>query len=71
MVGSDESAILLESFPSMVVTHRLAGVDGEATDDKVEFDDLDDPEALLTANLSPSKAEQRMEGKKIWYHPLD
>ncbi len=61
VVGSDESAILLESFPPMVVTYRLAGVDGEATEDKVEFDDLDDPEALSTANLSPSEAEQRME----------
>ena len=37
----------------MVVMYRLAGVDGEATEDKVEFADLDDPEALSTANLSP------------------
>ena len=40
----------------MVVMYRLAGVDGEATEDKVEFADLDDPEALSTANLSPSEA---------------
>jgi hypothetical protein len=45
----------------MVVMYRLAGVDGEATEDKVEFADLDDSEALSTVNLSPSEAEQRME----------
>ena len=32
-IGSDDTA-LLESFPPMVVTDRLAGFDGEATEDK-------------------------------------
>jgi hypothetical protein len=59
-VGSDDNTIL-ESFPPMVVTYRLAGVDGEATEDKVELEDLEDSEAPSTANQSPAVMEQRME----------
>uniref|UniRef100_A0A7S4NFE5 E3 ubiquitin ligase UBR4 C-terminal domain-containing protein n=1 Tax=Odontella aurita TaxID=265563 RepID=A0A7S4NFE5_9STRA len=35
----------VSALPPMVVTYRLAGVDGEATEDKVEDGDLVDPEA--------------------------
>jgi hypothetical protein len=58
--GTYDNAIL-ESFPPMVVTYRLAGVDGEATEDKVELEDLEDPEAPSIANQSPAAIEQRME----------
>ena len=52
----------MSDFPPMVVTYRLAGVDGEATEDKVEESDLVDPDAPLdTANLSSIEYEQRME----------
>jgi hypothetical protein len=58
--GGDENTIL-ESFPPMVVTYRLAGVDGEATEDTVEVNELEDPEAPSTANQIPAAIEQRME----------
>eukprot|EP00957_Ditylum_brightwellii_P181947 13861766-Ditylum_brightwellii.AAC.1 len=45
----------------MVVTYRLAGVDGEATEDKVEEGDLVDPEAPPDTNASPELIEKRME----------
>ena len=52
----------MSDFPPMVVTYRLAGVDGEATEDKIEEDDLVDPDAPPdTANLSNNEYEQRME----------
>lgn len=48
------------SLPPMVVTYRLAGVDGEATEDLVET--LNDPEAPLTCgNISPEEQERLME----------
>ena len=58
--GGDENTIL-ESFPPMVVTYRLAGVDGEATEDTVEVNEMDDPEAPSTANQTPAAIEKRME----------
>ena len=57
--GASDDAILA-SFPPMVVTYRLAGVDGEATEDKVEPEDLEDPEAPTSQN-SPEARERRME----------
>eukprot|EP00584_Thalassiosira_punctigera_P016014 CAMPEP_0172563024 /NCGR_PEP_ID=MMETSP1067-20121228/99249_1 /TAXON_ID=265564 ORGANISM="Thalassiosira punctigera, Strain Tpunct2005C2" /NCGR_SAMPLE_ID=MMETSP1067 /ASSEMBLY_ACC=CAM_ASM_000444 /LENGTH=205 /DNA_ID=CAMNT_0013353373 /DNA_START=1 /DNA_END=615 /DNA_ORIENTATION=- len=57
--GADDNAILA-SFPPMVVTYRLAGVDGEATEDKVEVEDLEDPEAPVT-QADPRAIERRME----------
>lgn len=36
---------LASSLPPMVITYRLAGVDGEATEDIVRVGDLQDPEA--------------------------
>ena len=57
--ASDDNAILA-SFPPMVVTYRLAGVDGEATEDKVEVQDLEDPEAPTSQN-TPEARERRME----------
>ena len=57
---ADDNAILA-SFPPMVVTYRLAGVDGEATEDNVEAEDLEDPEAPSAANSTPAAIEKRME----------
>jgi hypothetical protein len=57
--GADDNAILA-SFPPMVVTYRLAGVDGEATEDKVEVVDLEDPEAPASQS-SPEARERHME----------
>jgi len=57
--GNDDN--LLSSFPPMVVTYRLAGVDGEATEDKVEVEDLVDPEA--PGSVSPSSKEKQMENE--------
>jgi len=57
--GADDNAILA-SFPPMVVTYRLAGVDGEATEDKVEAEELEDPEAPASSTC-PEALELRME----------
>ena len=55
--GADELDVT--QLPPMVVTYRLAGVDGEATEDKVEVGDLEDPEAV---NITCPKAlEKKME----------
>jgi hypothetical protein len=54
--GSDEPDV--SQLPPMVVTYRLAGVDGEATEDKVEVGALEDPEAVVS---SPGELERRME----------
>lgn len=52
----------MSDFPPMVVTYRLAGVDGEATEDIIEEGDLVDPDAPPnTANLSSDEYERRME----------
>ena len=40
------------SLPAMIVTYRLAGVDGEATEDKVEESDIADPLASTSADSS-------------------
>ena len=45
----------ISHLPPMVVTYRLAGVDGEATEDKVEVGDITDPEASDAANDDPEK----------------
>ena len=58
--GADDNAILA-TYPPMVVTYRLAGVDGEATEDTVEEGDLDDPEAPNAANSTPAAVERRNE----------
>jgi len=57
---ADDNAIL-QSFPPMVVTYRLAGVDGEATEDNLTPEDIDDPEAPSAANSTPAAIERRME----------
>ncbi len=36
---------MLTSFPPMVVTYRLDGMDGKTTEDKVEVEDMDNPKA--------------------------
>ncbi len=48
----------------MVVTYQFAGVDGEATEDKVELKDLEDPKAPSTANQLPAAMEQNNPWKK-------
>jgi len=57
--GSGADELDVAQLPPMVITYRLAGVDGEATEDKVEVEDLEDPEALVVT--SPSALEQKME----------
>jgi hypothetical protein len=47
------------ALPPMVVTYRLAGVDGEATEDLLET--LIDPEAPVIGNLSSDEQERYME----------
>lgn len=49
----------VSQLPPMVVTYRLAGVDGEATEDKVEVEDLEDPEAVVVS--CPKALEKKME----------
>lgn len=51
----------ISDLPPMVVTYRLAGVDGEATEDKIEENDLDDPDATPTTNSSSAEYEAKME----------
>ena len=51
----------LSSLPPMIVTYRLAGVDGEATEDKVEVSDLIDPDAPPDTSTSHTEYELRME----------
>ncbi|KAL3795660.1 hypothetical protein HJC23_002067 [Cyclotella cryptica] len=57
--GSGADELDVSQLPPMVVTYRLAGVDGEATEDKVEAEDLEDPEAPVVT--SPRALEQKME----------
>jgi len=45
------------SLPAMIVTYRLAGVDGEATEDKVEEGDLVDPLASSENNSDTIEKE--------------
>ena len=54
-------AALASSLPPMVVTYRLIGVDGEATEDKVELGDLVDPEAPQDAAVDSDAYKERME----------
>ncbi|KAL9178367.1 hypothetical protein ACHAXT_000014 [Thalassiosira profunda] len=58
-----DDAATVAHFPPMVVTYRLAGVDGEATEDAVGPDDLDDPEAPAAANSDPAAVERRLEAE--------
>mmetsp|Transcript_26538 Transcript_26538/g.39785 ORF Transcript_26538/g.39785 Transcript_26538/m.39785 type:complete len:1455 (+) Transcript_26538:731-5095(+) len=51
----------VSSLPPMVVTYRLAGVDGEATEDNVELGDLVDPEAPPDTDTSQAQYEKQME----------
>ena len=50
----------VESLPPLVATYRLAGVDGEATEDTV--DELADPEAVDEA-ATPEEREERLEAE--------
>jgi hypothetical protein len=66
-----ESAILSRSrfdedspmsdLPPMVVTYRLAGVDGEATEDKIEDNELEDPDAPSATSTTNAEQEAKME----------
>eukprot|EP00563_Minutocellus_polymorphus_P000062 CAMPEP_0181039188 /NCGR_PEP_ID=MMETSP1070-20121207/10333_1 /TAXON_ID=265543 /ORGANISM="Minutocellus polymorphus, Strain NH13" /LENGTH=2292 /DNA_ID=CAMNT_0023117017 /DNA_START=13 /DNA_END=6891 /DNA_ORIENTATION=- len=49
-------AALAASLPPMVCTYRLIGVDGEATEDQVEFGDLTDPDAPQDATTTDKAA---------------
>ena len=51
----------MSALPPVVVTYRLAGVDGEATEDKVEESDLVDPDALPDTDASKMEYEKKME----------
>jgi len=51
----------MSALPPMVVTYRLAGVDGEATEDKIEEGDLVDPDAPPDTNASTAQYELKME----------
>ena len=51
----------VSDLPPMIVTYRLAGIDGEATEDKVEEGDLVDPEAPPDINTSSEEYERQME----------
>jgi hypothetical protein len=59
--GVADNNTILECFLPMVVMYQFAGVDGEATVDKVELEDLEDPEAPSTANQLPAAMEQCLE----------
>mmetsp|Transcript_24340 Transcript_24340/g.36776 ORF Transcript_24340/g.36776 Transcript_24340/m.36776 type:complete len:1632 (-) Transcript_24340:3-4898(-) len=54
------SATPASALPPMVITYRLAGVDGEATEDMCET--LNDPEAP-SASTSPEEQERLMESE--------
>jgi len=56
----DENTPMSE-LPPMVITYRLAGVDGEATEDNVEEGDLVDPDAPPDMNTSSTEYEKQME----------
>jgi len=51
----------MSALPPMIVTYRLAGVDGEATEDKIEESDLVDPDAPPDTNASSAQYELKME----------
>ena len=51
----------MSALPPMVVTYRLAGIDGEATEDKIEEGDLVDPDAPPDTNASTTQYELKME----------
>lgn len=51
----------ISSLPPMVVTYRLAGVDGEATEDTVAEGDLIDPDAPPDTNTTSQEYEKKME----------
>ena len=60
----DVAAALASSLPPMVITYRLIGVDGEATEDQCGVEDLVDPEAPEDgsgANADSVVHEARME----------
>lgn len=51
----------MSDLPPMVVTYRLAGVDGEATEDKIEENELDDPDASKATSTTNAEYEAKME----------
>jgi len=51
----------ISMLPPMIVTYRLAGVDGEATEDIVEVSDLVDPDAPPDTGTSDEEYEMKME----------
>lgn len=51
------------SLPPLVATYRLAGVDGEATEDTVHAADLVDPEAPSTTATSDDEREKLLENE--------
>ena len=51
----------VSELPPMIVTYRLAGIDGEATEDIVEEGDVVDPEAPPDINTSSEEYERQME----------
>lgn len=51
------------TLPPMVVTYRLAGVDGEATEDNVEEGDLIDPEAPSNVSTSSEDYHKQLENE--------
>ena len=52
-----------DALPPMVVTYRLAGVDGEATEDKIEEGDLVDPDAPADSNSSSAEYKKKIESE--------
>ncbi len=59
--GITDNKTILKSFPPMVVRYQFTGVDGEATEDKVDLKDSEYLEAPSTANQLPAAMEQRIE----------
>ena len=51
----------ISALPPMVVTYRLAGVDGEATEDNIAEGDLVDPDAPPDTNTTSQEFEKKME----------
>ncbi|GAX11800.1 E3 ubiquitin-protein ligase UBR4 [Fistulifera solaris] len=52
----------LSELPSLLATYRLAGVDGEATEDTVGVEDIIDPDAPSKAS-SPEEKERQLEAE--------
>ena len=59
--GQFDESTPISALPPMVVTYRLAGVDGEATEDNIAETDLLDPDAPLAISSSSQEYEKQME----------